>query len=187
MLLYEEVILYPYLGGQDSFGHCLTCYIQFYVLERFDDFWAVNKKLMGNGQQNLLHIPIRFYEVHNLSSFSLYKLFNLVTLSISASAGNAAKKKIAIGLCSKWTVNWTENRRLDSTSGRGRRHSPKRRSYKSTVYYNWWLSWAFVQWIYRNLSWYCVAIGYSCPMDGQKSCLSWQFCACRIEKAEVNL
>ncbi|KAI1723269.1 autophagy protein apg5 domain-containing protein [Ditylenchus destructor] len=30
--------------------------------ERFDDFWAVNKKLMGNGQQNLLHIPIRFYE-----------------------------------------------------------------------------------------------------------------------------
>ncbi|KAI1722842.1 autophagy protein apg5 domain-containing protein [Ditylenchus destructor] len=30
--------------------------------ERFDDFWAINKKLMGNGQQNLLHIPIRFYE-----------------------------------------------------------------------------------------------------------------------------
>lgn len=30
--------------------------------ERFDDFWAVNKKLMANGQQNLLHIPIRFYE-----------------------------------------------------------------------------------------------------------------------------
>lgn len=38
-------------------------------LDKFDDFWTVNRRLMDDEAHKIAHIPIRFYEVGVLRGF----------------------------------------------------------------------------------------------------------------------